>query len=386
MTDELLKIALLVPGVIAFFWFVELIFSSGENVKAKKHLAFFMLCGFISMYGGYIYFTGMFELYSISFFVIITFSFAQLAAFYLYLKSLIQPTMQWQTYAKHYFIPLLAGIVAIYFHYIWLSLEESARMFEYLYSPDKLSSREKLAYYFEIAFRNIYVVIGIFYLVIIHRQVKSSFKKLLNICVDVETKNPGWISIANMLYLFVSIFALVLFNLRGDQFQHFRDTYLVIPFLSLGVLFFLIGFKGNRQEMIAIILKEEVLPPMGPLPEDVKTYLKKNLETAMERDQLFLKQDICLPDLAKHIGTNRYYLSKLINSVFEINFNDYINRYRIQTAVDLIKSNNGNISLAEIATKSGFKSYISFSRNFKRQVKISPETFLKSHLENEERK
>jgi len=385
MTEDSLKIALLIPGVITIFWFVELVFSSGENAKAKKHLAFFMLCGFMSMYGGYLYFTGLYEFYSLSYFVIKVFSFAQLAAFYLYLRSLIQPTMQWQTYAKHYFIPLVAGFVAIYFHYIWLSLEESARMFEYLHSPDKLSGREKMAYYFDIAFRNIYVAMGIFYLLIIHRQVKLSFKKLLNLCADVETKNPGWISIANMLYLVFSLFALLLFNLRGEYFQHFRDTYLVIPFLSLGVLFFLIGFKGNRQEMIAIILKEEVLPPMGPLPEDVRTYLKKNLETAIDQDQLFLKHDICLPDLARHIGTNRYYLSKLINSEFEMNFNDYINRYRIKTAQNLIV-NNKNLSLAEIAIKSGFKSYISFSRNFKRQVKISPETFLKSHLENEERK
>ncbi|MFN2396447.1 MAG: helix-turn-helix domain-containing protein [Bacteroidales bacterium] len=370
-------IALLLPLLVALFWFVELLFSSGENSKAKKHLAFFMLCGFFSLLGGYIYFTGLYKFYTLNYFVIKAFSFAQLPAFYLYLKSLIKPGIKRQTYAKHYFIPSLAGLVAIFFHWIFLSLEESVRMFEFFTTPEVLSSKEKLAFYFDISFRNIFVLMAVFYLAVIHRQVKVSFKKLLNLCADAESKNPSWISIANLLYIIFSVFALLLFNLHDIFFSHFSDTYLILPLLVLATLFFLIGFKGNRQEMIVLISDVEEIPYSGPLPEDVKAYLRKNLEKAIEYDQLYLKQDICLPELAKHIGTNRYYLSKLINSEFEMNFNDFINRYRIREAMSLIQTNQNDCSLSEIATKSGFKSYISFSRNFKRQVNVSPEAYLR---------
>jgi AraC-like DNA-binding protein len=379
MTEDMLKIALLLPLLVTLFWFVELLFSSGENSKAKKHLAFFMLCGFFSLLGGYIYFTGLYKFYTLGYFVIKTFSFAQLPAFYLYLKSLIQPDINRRTYAKHYFVPALAGLVAIFFHLIFLNLEESARMFEFITTPEILSSREKLAFYFDISFRNIFVLMAVFYLAIIHRQVKVSFKKLLNLCADAESKNPSWISIANLLYIIFSVFALILFNLHDIFFSHFSDTYLILPLLLLATLFFLIGFKGNRQEMFVLISEVEEMPYPGPLPEDVKVYLKKNLEKAIEHDQLYLKQDICLPELAKHIGTNRYYLSKLINSEFEMNFNDFINRYRIREAMSLIQTNQNDISLSEIASKSGFKSYISFSRNFKRQVNKSPEAFIRDH-------
>jgi AraC-like DNA-binding protein len=378
LTDYSLKIALLVPALITLFWFVELLFSSGENSKAKKHLAFFMLCGFFSMYGGYLYFTGLFEYYALGYFIISTFSFAQLPAFYLYLKSLIKPSIARKTYIKHFTIPMISGFVAVFFLLILFSLEEGASMFKNYFAPETLTIRQKWAYYFDISFRNLFVLMGIFYLVLIHRQVKTSFKKLLNFCADADSKNPSWITIANLLYFVITIFAFVLFNLTSTHYNIFKENYLFIPYILLGILFFLIGFKGNRQELFVITEEEENLSTSEPLSDEIKTYLINNLERAIKNDQVYLKHDICLPELAKQVGTNRYYLSKLINSEFNMNFSDFINGYRIQNAVEMIETNYNEISLSEIATKSGFKSYISFSRNFQRQVNKSPEAFAKS--------
>lgn len=380
MTDFYLKIVLLVPALITLFWFVELLFSSGENSKAKKHLAFFMLCGFFSMYGGYLYFTGLFRFYALGYFIIKAFSFAQLPAFFLYLKSLIKPSIEKKTYIRHYTIPMISGFVAVFFLLILLSLEDSTSMFENYLVPDALTPKQKWAYYFDISFRNLFILLGIFYIVLIHKQVKASFMKLLNFCADADIKNPSWITIANMLYFVITVFAFVLFNLTRTSYINFRETYLYIPYILLGILFFLIGFKGNRQEILVITEEEDNLSTSEPLSEEVKTYLINNLERVIKHEQVYLKQDICLPELAKQIGTNRYYLSKLINSEFNMNFSDFINRYRILDAVEIIEANHNEISLSEIATKIGFKSYISFSRNFKRQVNVSPEAFVKSLL------
>ena len=63
-----------------------------------------------------------------------------------------------------------------------------------------------------------------------------------------------------------------------------------------------------------------------------------------------------------------------------MNFSDFINRYRVQDAVEMIGVNHNEVSLSEIASKCGFKSYISFSRNFKRQLNVSPEAYLRSQF------
>ncbi|MFX6487761.1 hypothetical protein ABTG24_19490, partial [Acinetobacter baumannii] len=51
---------------------------------------------------------------------------------------------------------------------------------------------------------------------------------------------------------------------------------------------------------------------------------------AVKDEEMFKDPELTLTDLAKHLGTNSSVLSKIINRAFQMNFNDFINRYRVE--------------------------------------------------------
>ena len=69
--------------------------------------------------------------------------------------------------------------------------------------------------------------------------------------------------------------------------------------------------------------------------------------------------------------TNRLYVSTAINEEIGISFSDYINRKRVNYAIQLIRA-NPQMTIYEIADLSGFASDKSFYRNFKSITGKSP--------------
>jgi len=72
------------------------------------------------------------------------------------------------------------------------------------------------------------------------------------------------------------------------------------------------------------------------------------------------------------------YSEALLNRKFKeftkYTFNDYLNRYRIQKAIDFMKE--GTNYLYDIATLCGFSDYKYFSSVFKKYLDCSPNEFL----------
>ena len=54
----------------------------------------------------------------------------------------------------------------------------------------------------------------------------------------------------------------------------------------------------------------------------------------MENDFAYLQADISLTNVSRILGTNRSYLSSIINNKFGMNFNAYVNQYRVKYIKD----------------------------------------------------
>lgn len=85
---------------------------------------------------------------------------------------------------------------------------------------------------------------------------------------------------------------------------------------------------------------------------------------------------ITLSDIAKELGYDYSYMSRHFKNVFNITFTDFINMYRLETAIKLLDETNNNIT--DIAFESGFQSVRSFHNFFKKSMNISPTEYRKA--------
>ena len=81
---------------------------------------------------------------------------------------------------------------------------------------------------------------------------------------------------------------------------------------------------------------------------------------------LFLNPDLSIVLLSEKVGTNRTYVSKAIKDTKGCNFSDYVNRFRLDYAVELMKNTpKENIVVQNIALQCGCGSIQTFYRYFK---------------------
>src|SRR5690606_37917187 len=100
----------------------------------------------------------------------------------------------------------------------------------------------------------------------------------------------------------------------------------------------------------------------------------------------FTSKDISLSRLALQFETNTKYLSEVINTHKEKNFNAYINELRINYIIDKLNNDPQYLQykISYLAEDSGFSSHSVFATVFKSVTGISPTTFITILQNNQE--
>lgn len=113
------------------------------------------------------------------------------------------------------------------------------------------------------------------------------------------------------------------------------------------------------------------------VPDQKEITIKNEVIKLMEVQLLFERSDLTLGEVAKKINTNSVLLSKVVNQQFGLNFNDYINKYRVNAVINRIPLPQfKNQTLLAIAFDSGFNSKATFNRAFKKFTGKNPKDYL----------
>lgn len=104
---------------------------------------------------------------------------------------------------------------------------------------------------------------------------------------------------------------------------------------------------------------------------------KVKIETLIRTEELYKNPELNITEVAKKLDTNVALISKTINQGFQMNFNDFINNYRIEAVKTMFANNEHKKStLLGIAFDCGFNSKATFNRAFKKNTQISPKEYL----------
>ncbi len=112
------------------------------------------------------------------------------------------------------------------------------------------------------------------------------------------------------------------------------------------------------------------------LPGDLKNKHFDDLLGLLSQQKLYLDPLLNLDKLARPLNISGKQLSQLINESAGNNFNDFINKYRIEEAQNLMKKDNKRQpNILEIAYQVGFNSKSTFNTAFKKFTNSTPSEY-----------
>ena len=201
-------------------------------------------------------------------------------------------------------------------------------------------------------------------------------KRIVNYYSNTEGKTLNWVKLLNIAFLIISV-SIIIFVFIGRSYFIQHEASLLIPSGIFSIFLFSIGFNANRQVQLKNEFKnEEITTDSDEIKNGQNDLLKSQLVQLFEKEKIHKNSDLRITTVSESLQTNRTYISKLINAEFQMNFNEFVNKYRIEEAKKLLWDNNHNLYTMEyIATKSGFGSVNSFTRVFKSLVGFPPGKF-----------
>ena len=117
--------------------------------------------------------------------------------------------------------------------------------------------------------------------------------------------------------------------------------------------------------------KESACPSKKEANAKSNAAQRKKLESWMAKEKPYLKPDFQLMDLRQVLPMNRTYLSQFIRDEFGCSFYQFVINYRMEEAKRLLRE-HPELTIEQVATRSGFSSRIVFSRTFTKETGISP--------------
>ena len=237
--------------------------------------------------------------------------------------------------------------------------------------------------FFYIAFYGfafIYTLLLVRYTVLFIKSYRQFRYRMDNYYSDEESGRLRWVAFSFFASLVIGVMALLsavfsfaifvlIFAIIFDAFY----IYFAIRLINYVHLFQVI------ERTIDDSATEEIIPPANDEPiadNNVKedrtaiAVLEKQIELWVT-NKGFTKQGITIDALAAMLNTNSKYLSTCINTGKRQTFREWINALRIEEAQNMLLK-YPDMTINEIAEKTGFLDKSHFLRNFKKQNKLSP--------------
>lgn len=183
------------------------------------------------------------------------------------------------------------------------------------------------------------------------------------------------------------IFSLMAYSIYFIQYYIYPENLfskiyvLLIDFTTIYWIFFF----GIIQRNVLSILSENgyySLQEKSVVEQKVIKPKSKNLETLfqkideyMKTSESYVQSELTIVDVAKDLQVHTKQVSTAINTINNLNFNSYINQFRIDKAIILLREPNISLSIEGIGYEVGFHSKSAFYAAFKKVTGTTPAKF-----------
>lgn len=135
----------------------------------------------------------------------------------------------------------------------------------------------------------------------------------------------------------------------------------------------------SKLKLVSDLVLEEKNSGQSAITEKEYNEELLKLQRYMAEEKPFLNPALTIQDVSKNIRVPVRDLSVLINHKLEQHFYDFVNAYRIETAMDILKDGTkSKVTILEILYYVGFNSKSSFNTAFKKYTGKTPTVYRKS--------
>jgi len=374
------SIAFFISLLLSFF----LLTVKTKNKLANRLFASYLLLSAISISGFFIYNFIITDFPNLEFFRWTSCLFI-IPVFYLYVLAVSYSDFRLKPKHLLHAIPFVLLNLLLVPRLFLANSTEKTYFFEHIKQMPEL-------YYTHILFATQFV----FYSIGIYLILKKYRKIYLENYANPDTSTYNWLfqmTLSFLIFYCFVIFKNSLIYTRYNNLFTWANVILGIIFLFVMCWFVLKalnhpelfrGIDSKLQLTKNIIYKPETdtnLTESGNDQNINTTTQIALLKKHMTDHEPYLEPSLTIQEIANQINIPVRELSVLINHHMDQHFFDFVNEYRIQKAMKILKDNSKNhLTILEILYEVGFNSKSSFNTSFKKHTKLTPTDFRKSTL------
>jgi len=190
----------------------------------------------------------------------------------------------------------------------------------------------------------------------------------------------------NWLWQFIFIIALIVIFWGAELIRIFlggrgQSELTTIAFIFIAIFNYFVSFKAFTQQTLfdksGDILNTVAESLNSERPKAIiENEVCEKMKNLMERNRYYLNQNLTLHEFSKEIQISPRTVSSCVNQNLGLNFNEWINNYRVDRALEIMKEpKNNHLSIEGIGIDSGFKSRSAMYTAFKKKTGQTPGNF-----------
>ena len=198
-------------------------------------------------------------------------------------------------------------------------------------------------------------------------QIRRSFVKLFS-----KSEKPS-----NLEYWLINI--VVGCFLIWLAYNTVRYTSYIVGALSFSFTLYIslmVWFFERRQHSLSF-LSPTIKYQNKAINDAEAVSIAERLPQLFTEDKIHLNPNLKLLDVAQQLQTKKHTLSQYLNDTMGQSFSNFVNQYRVESAVEMLRSNK-ILTIEGIGNECGFKSNTTFYTAFRKQVGMTPAQYKKS--------
>ncbi len=199
----------------------------------------------------------------------------------------------------------------------------------------------------------------------------------------LDNKALQWVRIFLIYSLSTSMLIHILYYVAPENY-YFKIIFSIFDLIAI----YWVSVNGVIQQNVLSLLAKNgsgITPQYVPAlendqrkitnSEDLRT-LMEEIDSYMQTTEVFLQSELTIIDLAEKLNIHPKKISSCINTIFDQNFNSYVNELRIKKAENLLTDQSSSyFSIEGISKEVGFHSKSAFYAAFKKVTGTTPNKY-----------